>query len=384
MKNFTIAVIVFVSLPMVIFPVSLSAQSSKDVPDDKDKLLKQMIELSKTGQNHVLLSGLTGTWTFNGRHFPPDPDKKPLEFKGTAERKSIMDGRYFIFETTGGALKMPWSNGKEVLYKDMSVEGYDNNKKKFVSAMIANHWNTGIVTSEGRYDPGTGTITYHSETEQADGMKTKMQTLVKIRNNDHYMVEIYRISGDKPIRITEINYTRQAAVPDAGNGKANVIPGEYHKMLARSVGKWTGEASVWLSPDAVPINGGTSILVNKMSTDGLYQISEIIGNPPPGAEKAWTGLRITGYDNDRKVFTRAMIGDGNSAGGVAMEGRWDEATRSITMPFKKADPSTGKERNLKEVYKIVDENTEVLEIYATDEKTGKEFKVLNVKWTRKQ
>jgi hypothetical protein len=136
------------------------------------------------------------------------------------------------------------------------------------------------------------------------------------------------------------------------------------------------------SSDAAPVPAGTSILVNTMTSDGLYQISEIKGTPVMG--KPWTGLRITGYDNERKVFTRAMIGDGTSSGGVAMEGTWDENTRSITMPFKKFDPFTDEERNLKEVYRIIDENTEVLEIYTTDPKTKKEFKMLNIKWTRKQ
>jgi Protein of unknown function (DUF1579) len=157
-------------------------------------------------------------------------------------------------------------------------------------------------------------------------------------------------------------------------------PGEFHKMLARSNGVWMGKGTLRFSPDAQPVDGGTSMLTNTMAMGGLYQVSEIKGNP--GMGKPWTGLRITGYDSERKVFTRAMIGDGASAGGVAMEGTWDEATKSITMPFRTFDPSTGKERNLKEVYKIIDENTEVLEIYGTDPKTNKEFIILNVQWTR--
>lgn len=161
------------------------------------------------------------------------------------------------------------------------------------------------------------------------------------------------------------------------------VPGDLHKMLARSNGTWIGEATIQFSADALPVSGGTSILINTMAVDGLYQVSEIKGNTTPGTGKPWTGLRITGYDQARKVFTRAMIGDGESAGGVAMEGSWDEKTQSITMPFRKVDPSTGKERNLKEVYKIIDENTEVLEIYGIDQKTKKEFRLLHVKWKRK-
>lgn len=161
-------------------------------------------------------------------------------------------------------------------------------------------------------------------------------------------------------------------------------PGEFHKMLARSNGTWIGESTMQFSSDAAPVSGGRSLLINTMAMGGLYQISEVRGNIEPGMGKPWTGLRITGYDDKRKIFTRAMIGDGDSAGGVSMEGTWDEATRSITFPFKKLSQSTGKERDLKEVYRIIDENTEVLEIYATDPKTMKEYKMLNVNWTRRK
>ncbi|MBX2921057.1 MAG: DUF1579 family protein [Chitinophagaceae bacterium] len=158
---------------------------------------------------------------------------------------------------------------------------------------------------------------------------------------------------------------------------------KYHALLARSTGLWIGKGTIQFSPDALPVDAGSTILVNSMSMGGLYQVSEFRGTPPSGMGMPWTGLRITGYDTARKVFTRAMIGDGQSAGSVAMEGTWDEASQSITMPFTKKYPS-GKEENLKEVYKIIDENTEVLEIYAVDPKTKKEFKMLNVIWTRQQ
>jgi hypothetical protein len=173
-----------------------------------------------------------------------------------------------------------------------------------------------------------------------------------------------------------------AGVDTAEAGKFPA-PGEFHKMLARSNGTWTGQATMQFSPDAPLVDGGTSVLINTMAMNGLYQVSEIKGSPS-GTGKPWTGLRITGFNNVRKVVTRAMIGDGEAAGGVSMEGTWDEATTSITMPFKRKNPTTGEERNLKEVYRIIDENTEVLEIYETDPKTKKEFKMLNVKWIRKK
>src|SRR5688572_28835333 len=91
------------------------------------------------------------------------------------------------------------------------------------------------------------------------------------------------------------------------------VPGDFHKMLARSNGTWIGEATIQFSEDTPPVSGGTSILINRMVMGGLYQVSEIKGNIAAGMGMPWTGLRITGYDNGRKVFTRAMIGDGDAA-----------------------------------------------------------------------
>jgi hypothetical protein len=185
----------------------------------------------------------------------------------------------------------------------------------------------------------------------------------------------------EPVKEISASSTTQAPAGTA-TGVVFPSPGEFHKMLTRSNGTWTGAATMTFSPGAPPVRN-TSILVNKMALGGLYQISEIKGNIMPDDGKPWTGLRVTGYDSERKLFTRAMIGDGVSAGGVAMEGPWDEATHSFTMPFKKVS-SSGEVRNMKEVYTIVDENTEILDIYATDPKTNTEFRMLNVIWMREK
>lgn len=46
-------------------------------------------------------------------------------------------------------------------------------------------------------------------------------------------------------------------------------------------------------------------------------------------------------------------------------------------------PANGKECEMREVYKIIDDNTQVMDIYGPDMKTGKEFKSMEIKFTRK-
>lgn len=150
----------------------------------------------------------------------------------------------------------------------------------------------------------------------------------------------------------------------------------FHQLLARSTGAWTGQATMTFSPTAPPITS-TSSLTNTMAMGGLFQVSEIIYTI---GGRQLHGIRVTGYDADKKIFTRAMIQDGGN--GVAMEGPWDEATHSMTMRYQQMSSTTGRPAQMKEVYTIVDENTEVLEIYRQGENSGQETKILHVKWTR--
>ena len=58
-------------------------------------MMKQMMELAKLNDNHKLLASLDGTWSFVVKMWMDgDTSKKANESKGTAVRKSIMDGRF--------------------------------------------------------------------------------------------------------------------------------------------------------------------------------------------------------------------------------------------------------------------------------------------------
>jgi hypothetical protein len=102
--------------------------------------MKQMMELSKTGENHKLLANLAGTWVYDIKFWMnPDPNAPPSESKGTAVRKPIMNRRYFVMDVSG-KMQMPGPDGKpkDMQFKGMSIEGYDNVKKKFVATWIDN------------------------------------------------------------------------------------------------------------------------------------------------------------------------------------------------------------------------------------------------------
>jgi hypothetical protein len=174
------------------------------------EMMQQMMELSKLNENHKLLAGLDGTWSYTVKMWMnPDPNAKPQESKGTAVRKSMMDGRFFVMDVTG-KMDMPGPDGKkkEMTFRGMGIEGYDNVKKKFVGTWVDN-MGTGIMMSEGTYDPATTTFTYTGEYEAIPGMKQKIREVMKIADKDHMSFEWYEDRGGKEAKTMEISYTRK-------------------------------------------------------------------------------------------------------------------------------------------------------------------------------
>ena len=173
------------------------------------EMMKQMMEMSKLNENHKLLADMNGNWNYTIKFWMnPDPNAPPQESKGTATRKGVMGGRYVVMDVTG-KMQMPGENGKmkDMQFKGMGIEGYDNVKKKFVASWIDN-MGTGIQFSDGTYDPATKTFTYTSEMEMVPGMKTPVREEIKVTDKDHMTLEWYETHGGQEKKTMEINYTR--------------------------------------------------------------------------------------------------------------------------------------------------------------------------------
>jgi hypothetical protein len=204
-----------------LFSTSLFAQSSNDTSKSNatsngDDIGQQMFDNSRPGEYHQLLADLVGTWTFEGRRFPLNPDsiKVKFDFFGSHIRKSFAEGRYFIVDMTMGdslhKVLIPIEGGKikEVIGKGIAIEGYDNVKKKFVQAYITNHIGSDIAFWEGPYDSITKTITLNAEQEIVPGIKDKIRQLFIIQDKDHYTIEYYNEEGGRYVKNTEVNFTR--------------------------------------------------------------------------------------------------------------------------------------------------------------------------------
>jgi hypothetical protein len=167
--------------------------------------------------------------------------------------------------------------------------------------------------------------------------------------------------------------TAMKAMMEAGT------PGPEHAMLAKWAGNWKAETKMWMAPDAKP-ETSTAQVTNKMLMGGRYQQSnwkgEMMGGP-------FEGTSTTAYDKAKKKWVSTWI-DSWSTGMMQMEGDWDEANKTITYTGQMLCPANGKMCEMKEKFTIVDDNTQTMEMWGPDMKTGKMFKNMEMKLTRVQ
>ena len=155
--------------------------------------------------------------------------------------------------------------------------------------------------------------------------------------------------------------------------------GEPHKMLAKSNGTWSAAMSYWQKPgDSAMKMSGTQVTTSIL--DGHYQQSTYSGDM---GGMPFKGISTLGYDNVTKEYVSTWI-DNMGTGIMTMMGSWDAATNSLTMTGKQKNPANGIECTEREVYKIVDDHTHVLEMYGPDPQTGKEFKMMEIKYSKKK
>lgn len=188
---------------------------ARDVPSAASaQSPNQVVEATKTNANHRLLASTVGNWSFSGKHTFPNGAVKPFVFSGTAEKRALWGGRYFVTENTGGGkMKMPWSD-ELVTYQDMVIEAYDNARSTFTLATFNNETETGIIHMDGVYNRNSQAIAYECETASHFHVNLPPSTVMKIRvayqfvDVDHFTMQREESVDGKTIISTELKYTR--------------------------------------------------------------------------------------------------------------------------------------------------------------------------------
>lgn len=180
--------------------------------------------------------------------------------------------------------------------------------------------------------------------------------------------------------ISMVDTAETAPIDSATSSKAweaYMKPGNEHQMLSKSVGNWEAAISFY-TPDGKVMSTSPGIKVEtKMVLGDRYQQStykgEMDGMP-------FEGMNTMAYDNSRKIYISTWI-DNMGTGLMYAEGNFNESKKTMVLKGLGTDVVSGKQIQFREVFTIVDDNNQLMEMY--DTKDGKETKTMSIKLTKK-
>jgi len=154
-----------------------------------------------------------------------------------------------------------------------------------------------------------------------------------------------------------------------------MTPGPMHQMMEKNAGDWKTISKFWMDPSGEPMaTEGTG--KTEMILGGRYQRSThksmMMGMPTEG-------IFIMGFDNATEEFTAVWI-DNIGTGTAVAKGRYDESTNSITLNGTMVDPMSKQDMNFREVYKFLDNDHHLLEMYLVH--NGQESKSMEIEFVR--
>ncbi len=154
-------------------------------------------------------------------------------------------------------------------------------------------------------------------------------------------------------------------------------PGTMHKWLAGFEGTWEAYAISYMNPvkpDTAKLTQTYSMILN-----GLYQEAKITGEMMgmPFEGRSWSG-----FDNAKKKFVMTWV-DNVSSGTTYLTGDYDAGSKTLNLQGTQTNPANGKDMNIREVLKMIDNNTYILTMYG-DGPDGKEIKFMEGTFKRKK
>lgn len=155
-------------------------------------------------------------------------------------------------------------------------------------------------------------------------------------------------------------------------------PGKMHEFLAKGVGVWEGKNTMWMAPGMEPMKSECTSTIS-MLMDGRFTKCEMSGDMP--GMGPFTGFGINGFDNVSQKFVSSWI-DNCSTGVMQGTGELSPDGKTLTWKYTMNCPITKKPTTMREVQRNTGDNTMTLEMFGIDPKSGKEFKMMEIDFTK--
>jgi Protein of unknown function (DUF1579) len=186
-------------LAIALFAVAVFADEKKPSAQEQ-AMMEAWAKHATPGEFHKKLEPMAGEWTYTAK-FWMAPDAPPMDMKGTATRKMIMDGRFLQDEVVNSGDGMP--------FKGCGLMGYDNHLGKYVMTWI-DSMSTSIMQATGEVSADGKTFTFtHEDFDPLLNKTLKSRDVTRITGPDTCVSEFYRIMPDgKEVKGGEIHFTR--------------------------------------------------------------------------------------------------------------------------------------------------------------------------------
>lgn len=156
-------------------------------------------------------------------------------------------------------------------------------------------------------------------------------------------------------------------------------PGKMHEHLAKGVGVWQGKNTMWMGPGAEPMKSECIATITPMM-DGRFTKCETAGDMP--GMGPFSGFGLYGFDNVSQKFVSTWI-DNCGTGMMTGTGELSGDGKTLTWTCSYNCPIAKKAVAMREIDTITGPDTRKLEMYMNDPKSGKEYKMMEILFTRK-
>ncbi len=180
-----------------------STANSDWKPVDSAAANKAWMEYATPNELHKVLAKYDGNWTGETTTWMEEGGQ-PVKNTSDCTNKMIFGGRYQLSNYKGNFMGMP--------FEGMSIMGYDNAKKKFVSTWIDN-MGTGIMTAEGEWNPSTKSIEFKGKmTDPTQANKEcEIREVYTFNDDNTHTLEMFGPGSKtgKEMKTMEIKFVRK-------------------------------------------------------------------------------------------------------------------------------------------------------------------------------
>lgn len=156
-------------------------------PPDTAAINKAWMAFATPGNMHKWMEKTNGTWEGDVSSWM-SADAPPTVSKATNVQSSVLGGRYVSGKFSGTMMGAPF-NG-------MSLMGYDNAKKQFVSTWV-DDMGTGIIHMSGTYDEATKTLKLSGhQTDFMTGKDSDIREEMVMIDDNTYKMTMYGAGFD--------------------------------------------------------------------------------------------------------------------------------------------------------------------------------------------